>query len=199
MVENQLRGVYENAGDLVRALEHGRRAVRLFEKAGDETWRALSLGELGCLHRMTGCYEKAARCLLEATGHFRSIGRFGASLWLLETLAELLAAAGSHEAAARLLGSVQAIRRAKGWERLVWDRPDFDEAIDLLRRVLGEGSLARLMEEGSTLGLDRALDEAVARVESIGLSAALRPIAEVSQSVAAHQRRRGGRAPVSST
>lgn len=170
MLENQLRNVCEKAGDLPQALDHGRRAVQLFEEAGDETWRGLCLGDLGCLHRMAGDLAEARRCLLEATAFFRSIGRFGTGVWLLESLAALLVAAGDLEAGARLLGSAEGIRRAKGWQRPEWDRPDFDAAVGRLSSELGEGRVQGLMEESGSTSLNEALDTAVRRVGLISLS-----------------------------
>lgn len=77
---------------------------------------------------------------------------------LLEVLAQVAAATGAREEAARIAGSVQAIRARHGFTaRLAWHGDQFDAVMADVSRQLGEEAFLQAFDEGLALGTAEAV------------------------------------------
>jgi tetratricopeptide (TPR) repeat protein len=76
---------------------------------------------------------------------------------VIECLAGMVAASGSHREAARLLGSAQAIRDRTGQVRFKIYDADYDSAVGDLRETMGNKDFDTVWAEGAALSADEAI------------------------------------------
>ena len=79
----------------------------------------------------------------------------------IETLAEVLAAAGEYERAAHLFGAAETLREAVGASILAFYRADYDRAIGLARTALGQERFESCWTAGHALSPDEAVTYAL--------------------------------------
>ena len=75
----------------------------------------------------------------------------------METLAEVMSAAGDYERAAHLFGAAETLREAVGASVLAFYRADYDRAIGMTRTALGQQKFASCWTTGHALSSDEAV------------------------------------------
>jgi predicted ATPase/DNA-binding CsgD family transcriptional regulator/Tfp pilus assembly protein PilF len=149
-------------GDNDAALRHFRSALALFEEIDSRTEMARCLAGIGWVSLAAGDHRAAAVSLSQslqlsvATGQRLGIARG------LEAVAALALAEGEPETAVRLEGAAGALRDQIGPVRSATAQGRLDEVLGLARRLVGEQSASRLLDEGARLGVHDAVSAAIA-------------------------------------
>ncbi len=104
-----------------------------------------------------GAYGKAKENYQRALRILQGVDIKAAILTCLEGVAQLLGHTGQGGRAARLLGSVDALREAMGIPRSPRFQAVFDQVISDLQKSLGETLFASEREFGKRMSLDRAI------------------------------------------
>ncbi|MEU4571635.1 BTAD domain-containing putative transcriptional regulator [Nonomuraea sp. NPDC023979] len=118
----------------------------------------VTLTELGFLTELRGDPAGAARLHLEALEAAQRIGDPRSSSGAAEGLAAALAAAGSHRAAARLLGLAAAVRDHHNTPAGPSEQEEIARVTAAARAGLGEPGFAEAYEDGARLKLEDAAD-----------------------------------------
>ena len=165
-IELDGRGDYHDAEPLFRE------ALRIWRETGYVTGEAMALSNLAHVLRRQGETERAAELYRESLMLDVALDQ----RWMI---AETLRGAGRHRAglgeahsAARLLGAAEALNETLGTSPFAWARDMLPGLIDDTRSGLGEDAFANAWQEGRSLTLERAIEEAlaVAAPESAGRS-----------------------------
>ena len=145
-------------GDLRRArtlLEESLALSRSKEHAWGIARTLASLGNVAC---EAGEYTRASRLYeesLELGG--RRMGLNHTILVCLEGLSRVAVAQGRMERAARLCGTVAALREDRGWPLPPAKRAEHDRTVAAARGALGEEAFEAVWARGHALPLDEAL------------------------------------------
>ncbi|MET7463165.1 BTAD domain-containing putative transcriptional regulator [Nonomuraea sp. NPDC005501] len=115
-----------------------------------------TLVELGYLRERQGDAEEARKLHLEALAAAQRVGDPSSVTFAVEALAAALAASGSPDRAARLLGLAAAAHEAGRTPATPSQTEEIDRVTERVREALGEEGFAALYEEGSRLKLDDA-------------------------------------------
>ena len=86
----------------------------------------------------------------------------------LEGLASVVATQGDLQWAAQLLGAAEALREAIDVPRLPVDRVSYEQAVAAARVQLGEEAFASAWQEGRTMKLEQAIDDALKSEDKTG-------------------------------
>jgi non-specific serine/threonine protein kinase len=151
-------------GVVLLALEHYDDARAALEESvargrerGDAWAVALPLRNLAILaYRQQD--HRTARTLLEESLHgLRAMGEKWFLSRTMETLAEVMAAAGEYERAAHLFGAAETLREAVGASVLAFYRADYERAMSMARTALGQERFESCWTAGRALSLDEAV------------------------------------------
>jgi tetratricopeptide (TPR) repeat protein len=126
-------------------------------EAGDASGVALPLRNLAIIAYRQQDYD-IARTLLEESLH--GLWAVGEKWFLsrsMETLAEVMAAAGEYERAAHLFGAADTLREAVGASVLAFYRGDYERAIGAARTALGQQRFESCWTAGRALSPDEAV------------------------------------------
>jgi tetratricopeptide (TPR) repeat protein len=159
-VIGNLGAIANMQGDYVRGRALCEEALALHREVGAKDDIALTLQNLGrvALHeqRLTDALE----LLQESLEVSRELGYREMIAYGLEGWAELDAALGHDERAARMLGAADALFEELGVALQKDDRETYDRVVEELRERLGEDALGAARLAGRTLGLEEAIEEA---------------------------------------
>jgi ATP/maltotriose-dependent transcriptional regulator MalT len=167
----RVRGRAEvGTGDLRRATESFQAALSRCRAVDDTHGVGQALNHLGIVALRQHDWAAAESLLRESLAIWHRIGRLETVEYCLAEIATLAAATGQ-PAAARLWGAVAALRQITGYEFWPPERDDFSEAEAALRTQLGATRFEQEFAAGQSLGLEEALAEATAVVESVSQTA----------------------------
>lgn len=151
-------------GDLTRAIELGRHARALCERAGEQWARTYTLYALSLAEWKQGELAQACEHAREGLRGMRTFNdTFGMTL-LVERLAWIADRAGEYERAAVLLGAVTVIWPLIGGQPLVGSQHYLaaHEACERhTRRTLGDHAFEAAFQRGTEFGLDQAVSYAL--------------------------------------
>ena len=135
-------------------------SLRLRRETGDPWMIALGEHNLGLLTRSRGDFAATRDLFARALRTFRDQGDRWALPFMLEDVAVLATLLGVHDLALRLAAAGAALREETGAPRGPADQAELDGQLDASRRALGAGAAAA-WQDGRTLGLDAAIEEAL--------------------------------------
>ena len=147
-------------GDLARAESLNDESLALFHAAGDEWGMAIALANQARTARLRDDLERADALGRESLRLRRTLGDRRGAILCLELLADVAARRGDAERAARLLGASEGLRALTHFVR-----PSDEEAARRAGPIADERLdtpvLRAAWEDGRTLDLDAAIDEAL--------------------------------------
>jgi non-specific serine/threonine protein kinase len=163
---NNLGLVANLQGDSARALGLLKESAALFQGDGDVRNSGLALVNLGRVYLDLRDLDRASQTWTESLRLGAQLGgtlREESTFQGIEGLAEIAAARGQAQRAARLLGAVTELRRSAAVPRAARLRNAYEEAEVLTRRALGDAAFAAAQLDGATLTTERAVAEAIGR------------------------------------
>jgi predicted ATPase len=148
-------------GDHAGALETLSESIAIYRRTGASGFLlADGLAGLGQAHRFMGRFEEARTPYREALTRFREAGNESGVAMVLDMFGTLASAEGKHDRAVRLAGAADSIK-----ERIGGGAPEEVIRVGNVREpateALGEDAVARLWEEGRSMGKDAAVAEAM--------------------------------------
>jgi len=152
----------ESANEL---LEEG---VKLHRRMGDENCTAVLLGYQGLLACRHESWAEAMNKLAESLELWRRLASRAAMTGYLGRFAAAVTGGGSPEEGAILFGAREDSEFAELLDESRAYAKEIEALKNRLRSELGEAELERLMAEGASLGVEAAVDRAIARVSSTG-------------------------------
>ena len=144
----------EQYADARAALEE---SVARGREGGDAWAVALPLRNLAIIAYRQQDYRTAQTLLEESLRGLRAVGEKWFLSRSMETLAEVLAAAGECERAAHLFGAAETLREAVGASVLAFYRADYERATGMARSALGEQRFESCWTAGRGLSPDDAV------------------------------------------
>jgi tetratricopeptide (TPR) repeat protein len=154
-------GQYDEALPLyMEALEQGR-------QTSIELQGAYIIGNVGKLMLTMGRYDESYSWLSESLTYYRGPGLKVGIAESLSDFAQLAAAEGQHERAARLFGASEGLREAIGAPVPPIAVEDQQAGIGRARSALGDKAYETFRAEGRAMTLDQAMDYALARTSAI--------------------------------
>jgi non-specific serine/threonine protein kinase len=158
-----------NLADLAQDRGDYPRAVALYEASMDLAREhevphdiAYALRGLGNVARAQGRYERARACLRESLALLKLIQDRRCIPLSLEGLACITVGAGWADRAARLLGAARAMQARTGAPSPPSGAADYRRTVADARRMLGDEAFDRAWAAGAAMGLDEAVDLALA-------------------------------------
>jgi predicted ATPase len=146
---------------MARDLEEAERmfevALPVLRRIGDENCTALSLTYLGEVKVDRREWAAAHDHLTKALDGYRELRNPYGTGNGLRRLMWLAIAAEDYERAARLLGAAEALREQVEGFITSHDRARQEEAVEVLRAMLGEDRLGELQQSGAAMSLDEAV------------------------------------------
>ena len=154
-------------GDFARAEARYDEARRLWSACGD-TWREAAVTtNLGAAAQARGQASLAASRYRESLVLLRALGLTRLNQEVVALVADLAAAGGDPQRAARLIGAADALRKLIGFDFAPFVRPFYERAVTRVGRQLGEDAFAAAREEGRRLTPAQALTEAEELVSAL--------------------------------
>lgn len=157
--------VARDRGDYGRAQSLLDESLALFREMGDAWGVTTVLVSLGAVALLSGSVGRAAELFRESLAIRRDLGDRPGIAESLEGLAGVAALEGDVHRAARWLGAAEALRKAIGTPspaaRAEGTR---DRATEMVRRRLGKQAFAAALEAGREMGVQAAVEEALAEV-----------------------------------
>jgi predicted ATPase/DNA-binding SARP family transcriptional activator len=157
-----LGAVANYQGDYERGRPLTEEALALHREFGAKDDIAMTLHNLGTVAVQEGRYSEGAALLHESLETSRDIAYREQAAMTLFRLAELAALQDDGERAARLLGAADAVFEELGVPLYGDARDIYKRTVDDLRSNLGEDSFEKKRSEGRALGLERAIELALA-------------------------------------
>jgi predicted ATPase/DNA-binding XRE family transcriptional regulator len=161
-----LAETYFATGDCASALACGLEAIAMARTNRDRSFLAGALTNVAAYALAAGDVEQADRTAREAMLIARDIESTHYTMCAFEHLGSVAARRGEFERAARLLGASDARYREFGIARGFTEQSLYDRSIALIRDAIGEERLLLLLDEGSAVPVERAIDEALLRAVS---------------------------------
>ncbi|MCP2258299.1 putative ATPase [Streptoalloteichus tenebrarius] len=149
-------------GDLDTAEKHLLTWLDWNHRLDGGTGNALILAELGFVAEQRGDAARARRLHREGLVAARTTGDPRAVALALEGLGAALSAAGEHQAAARLLGTADALRLSVGAPLPPAERGDVDRAATRIRGALGPAGFTAAFREGAGTPVDEVVNALLA-------------------------------------
>jgi predicted ATPase/DNA-binding XRE family transcriptional regulator len=143
-----------------RAEQFFSESLRMQRAAGDIGSSYYSLANLGAVAHHRGEYALALTHYHEALDLLDSMPNRSALAKTLEDLAATIAAVGDPSRGARLLGAAEALRRAMRSPVFPSERASYDAEVAHVRAMLGDESFDVQWRIGTSITLERALEEA---------------------------------------
>ncbi len=141
--------------------------MSIFRQQQDKWGFATALGYLARVMQSRGDLERSTELFAECLPLLHGLGN---RVWIaryLEPLAEIAAARGQPERAARLFGAAESLRKATGGVRMPAERPDYERGVAAARAALGEKAFVAAWAEGQALPLEDAIAFALKEPPSI--------------------------------
>ncbi len=152
-VAHNLADIALQLGDAAEAVRQGRTLVSALRRQTNGYHLGFALGNLSAALLQAGEWQAAHATAVEALPHLR---REDNAVWLFDHLALLALQLGRTEAAAQLLGYVDAGRHAKGQVRDASEAQSRKKAHEGLQACLEGARMTALVEEGARLSADQA-------------------------------------------
>jgi predicted ATPase/DNA-binding SARP family transcriptional activator len=133
------------------------RSLAIKRELGDHQGVANGLYNLGALDLETGDLESARTRLTESLNLFWQLGRRRAIAAALASFAQLFALQGRFENSAHLMGAVDALVNAAGFQLQGVNTDDLERDLRLTRDALGDAAYARAHQRGQTMTLQDAI------------------------------------------
>jgi predicted ATPase/DNA-binding CsgD family transcriptional regulator len=152
--------------DYVNAKKYSEETLAWFQRARDQRGVARELSDLGIIARMEGEPTQATRLFTESLSKLWQLGDKGSSATALENLAPLIGEQGNPEKAARLFGAAEVLREAIGMPINAFDRSDYEQDVEVVRKRLGEAKFANAWANGRAMTLEQAVEIALQEPES---------------------------------
>jgi non-specific serine/threonine protein kinase len=155
-------------GDLERAVQVTEEGVRVARVFGLSRELAIALSQLATIVARAGDWPRVRALLSEALTEMRADPMLLFVSRALELMGSSASAAGDSAEAARLYGAAQAIRDSIGAEMWGVDREQHRPFVDAARASLGAKRFEREHASGRAMGMDEAIDYAIAVGERLG-------------------------------
>ncbi len=156
-------------GDPDLAEQRLEEALRVSRRLGFQEGVAWSLHELAILSRRRRRSGREPEMMLrDALLVHQQLGDRWRIASVLEEIAGSVLARDHAAAAVALLGGAEALRERIGARIPPVEAPDRDDAVERLRRRLGETVFASAWEQGRAQALDQTIQDAVAAIERLG-------------------------------
>jgi tetratricopeptide (TPR) repeat protein len=153
-------------GDLHRAIEHAEESVALARQVGDADNLAASLHTLGRLMQRTNDPERARHVFGECLVLARDLGYREVLANCVQAAAErLLSGDGDPEVAARFQTVARQAMKDMGVRPQGLEGQSFDHADEVLAKRLDPERLRAIEQAAADLGLESALDDALAALQ----------------------------------
>jgi predicted ATPase/DNA-binding CsgD family transcriptional regulator len=163
-------------GDWERAKEFFAESLAIFREVGDKEKTVMGLHNLGCAVLHQGDEPRAGVCFAEGLALSREIGSRYSIATHLAGMAGM-AAQGHPERSARLFGAAETMLDSLGIVVEPMDRAEYDRNAAVARNQLGADAFAAAWEAGRAMTPEQAIEDALAFVSGLELSAAMVPIA----------------------
>lgn len=154
---NNLGTVAVNQGDYQRAKKPLEEALGLWRELGDKTGIALALDNLATVTARQGDTLRAAQLRQESLRLWREVGDRGGMASALLGLAAVAALRHEYEAAARLVGAVDAFWTSIAAVPNLLNREAMESTTGAAREALGEAAYEAARQEGQTMRLEQAV------------------------------------------
>jgi non-specific serine/threonine protein kinase len=166
---NTLGEMARVGGDYAAARKFYEESLLIRQELGDQRGIAVSLINLGFVAYDGGYYQQAAVFFEESLVLFQKHGGKRGVVDCLTGLAGVIGRAGQPERAARLLGSMEAVREAIriGSTVSYADRLEYDRYESAVRAQLDETSFAAAWAEGRRMTLEQAVAYALLETETL--------------------------------
>ena len=159
---NNLGGVAYYRGEFERAAALWRESLDLSRGQGDPRSTARALTNLGELARSMGRHETAATRYREGLRISHEAGDRSGIVLSLEGVSAALSALGLREQASRVRGAMDAARELAGLSITPQDRDSYDRDGARMRAALGADQFDAYLAEGRAMGLEAAIELALA-------------------------------------
>jgi predicted ATPase/DNA-binding XRE family transcriptional regulator len=151
-------------GDLAGATALLREAQELYRELGDSHFAARSVAYLAHTALLAGDAERAQSLFASSLREFDEIGDRGGIAEVLAGMSAVGAAEGWGLRAARIAGAAEALREAQGARPLPFEQAITEgRFLREAREQVGEDAWSDAWREGRAMGLDRAIELALAR------------------------------------
>ncbi len=154
-------------GELNRAGQYFEESLRIAQEAShDRVPLHQALYSLGLVAQQRGDYESAEIYFTDGLRLAHELGDLVNAGYFIKGLGQSAGMLGRSEHAACLLGAASAALEATGSPpyRYLWNRTLDDQVIGAARMKLGEDRFSLAWSRGQSIGLDRAIAEAIASV-----------------------------------
>jgi non-specific serine/threonine protein kinase len=158
---NNLGAVASNERQIDRAISLYKEALSISREIGDRWGVASRLGNLAEVTMYHGEVEEAAAMHRESLGIWLEMRDLRSIAEGLEMFVETLCAQGRMELAAKMLGAVEALRKAIGCPRPPVDQETIQKALDSARSVLSDQDFNKAWSEGLALSPEEAVAAAM--------------------------------------
>jgi predicted ATPase/DNA-binding SARP family transcriptional activator len=148
-------------GEVEMAKARCEEGLAISRALGDRAVTADALNTLGRIVSGQGNHQAARARFADSMALCRRLGIPTVLADCLEGFAVVLRACGQFERAARLFGSVEALRDVSRTPRMPWLGAQYAEHVAALHATLGEAAFAAAWEAGRATSLDEAIDEAL--------------------------------------
>ncbi len=166
MLLNNLGALASNENQIDRAISLYREALAISREMGDKWGIASRLGNLAEATMYDGENDEAAAMHRESLALLAELGDPRSIAEGLEMFVETLCAQGRMELAARLLGAVEALRKAIGCPSPPVDQGTIQKALDSARSALGARRFDKAWSEGLAMGPEEAVANAIEEAEA---------------------------------
>ncbi len=157
-------------------------SARIYRELGHRQNTAESLSLLARVEARLGAHARAHTLSEESVMLAREVGDGSTIAFTMEGLAGMVLAQGYPSWAARLLGSAESLRMAKGTPIPQVERADYERLVATARTLLGQATFTTAWAEGRTMTLEQALTSPgpVAVPEEVASAAQLTPAKTLS-------------------
>lgn len=152
-----LANVYFTLRDIPRSVSYGRAAREIFHRRNDSAKESNALANLAECHFVLGELGQAKQTAHAAIAKALESESMVNAVYAVQHLAAIAAAEGHAQAAARLLGYVEAALTRLGSNREYGNTYSRDRAFETLRQQISPVDLLRLESDGATLSDAEAL------------------------------------------
>jgi tetratricopeptide (TPR) repeat protein len=139
-------------------------ALGRYEEMGDRRMMLVARSDLAHVLRANGALEEAEERYRETLRGWHHLGHRGAIAHQLESLGSVAQSRAHPLRAARLLGAAEVLREQSGSVMLAFERAAYEPMAAEVRAALGEVGFAAAWADGRAMGLDAAVELALAEL-----------------------------------
>jgi predicted ATPase/class 3 adenylate cyclase len=139
-------------------------ALERYEEMGDRRMMLVARSDLAHVLRANGALEEAEDRYRETLRGWHHLGHRGAIAHQLESLGSVSQSRAEPLRAARLLGAAEVLREQSGSVMLDFERAAYEPMVAGVRAALGEVAFAAAWADGRAMGLDAAVELALAEL-----------------------------------